>query len=185
MANLVKICKKIRIKIIYKVRRLIKSFTAIPARIMYICEYIPLLWHDRHWDYRSIFDLLDFKLRKMEETIRKNNLIQDVDIVCKRIRVCRKLLKRSQDEDWHYTIQMKPVELKWGEPIFWSPCTLTHGKDHAHKLLIGPSKALRQGKIKEYNQEYVKALRKINRKRDRDLRVGLKIFQKYCETWWD
>ena len=191
MANLDDLCKKILkghwFKIRHRFQRFVTSLTRIPQRLIHIAEYLPLLWHDRHWDYRFIFDLLDFKLRKMEDTLRNSNINEDSEDVCKSIRTCRNLLSRSQDENWHILIQKRRLEEKWeGPPIFWQPSKLF---DYPPKtrmtVIIAPKKALVEGRLEEFRKEYRQAAIKAEKKRKRDLKIALKIFQKYHETWWD
>lgn len=129
----------------------------------------------------------------MEETIRSNDLILNAEKVCKSIRVYRKLLKRSNDEDWHSDLQTAITERKWGKIIYWEPCRLQHSKEdfevrpgvYRWYFLTAPKKVLEEGTYLEFKKARLKAYKRGEKKADEDLRKALKVFRKYNKTWWD
>lgn len=169
----------------------------IIKQVKHVLEYLPILWKDRHWDYGFLFYLIDFKLAKMEQTILDNDLIEGADRIAKEIRVCRKLLKRSQNDDWHAELQDKILERRWGKCVWWVPSKFFHDKKEFQVktssgrlltrsyLLPAPYDVLRNGKYPEFFKEFKKKHTLSEKKASRDLRIALKILQKYYQGWWD
>ena len=168
-------------------------------RIKHVAEYLPLLWTDYHWDHGYFTDLMIFKLQKMEETIRNNDLIEEADQVCKSIRVCHKLLSRATNENWHNDLQSKILERTWGQDISWEPAHWKYDKNDKifsagsiGKIKLRkwmhvsmPEDVMKNGTYPKYKKEWIKAMRKADNKQQRDLRVALKIIEKDLNSWWD
>ncbi len=73
--------------------------------ILNLYHWFPIIWKDRDWDYRYIYDLLRFKIDKQSEFIKKRHnhtrALQDAS----RMKIVTKLMKLVEDEEYsldHY-----------------------------------------------------------------------------------
>ena len=76
-------------------------------KIKKIISYIPLLWNDEDWDFYFLFKLMQFKIDRMEKTIRTNNLFVGVEDVCQEMKDCSEHIDKFLNyDDEDTTIEM-------------------------------------------------------------------------------
>jgi len=69
------------------------------SNIQRIICWLPKLWKDRDWDYIYLYQIIEYKLKRMENCI-KNGYSVYPEKVTKRIKVCRELLNRLAKNDY-------------------------------------------------------------------------------------
>lgn len=79
-----------------------------------IWAYIPILWHDRDWDYAFILRLLKFKLERTRKRIVANDFISEAKQVGEEIQHAEMLIERYLEDDYCRE-EMKAHEDKWGK----------------------------------------------------------------------
>lgn len=79
------------------ISRLRSLFYNLKNGLPNIIEYLPIIWHDRDWDYSYIDRLMRFKLNKMANKMEKHT---SKDPAIKQLRFCVKLLDRLIADDY-------------------------------------------------------------------------------------
>lgn len=69
----------------------------IPRGISNIIDYAPLVWRTREWDYSYLYEMIIFKLKRMEICLDDTYLHSEKD--AKDIKVARICLERLVDDD--------------------------------------------------------------------------------------
>lgn len=163
-----------------------------------VCSWLPFLWRDRDWDYHYFLNLMVYKAERLCKTITDNNFIveEEQERICKITRVFCKLLRRSQNSEWHYYLQIKILERYWGSIIHWNPssfdkeklvCRNKEGKAIAYKYrsIIAPEEVIKADLYSIFHREYFEAFEKMDKKSHKDLQKALKILELYIYELWD
>lgn len=75
------------------------DYHAIKYGIKNLIKWFPLIWKDRDFDYRYLYDILYFKLGEMQKFFEFGNTYSvDAKQYAEQIKECRRLLKRIMDE---------------------------------------------------------------------------------------
>ncbi len=77
-----------------------RFFRSTIVGIFNIITWLPVVWEDRQFDFAYIFDILQFKLRLMEEYFRNANIIEDSEKIADSIKECKIILDRIQKNDY-------------------------------------------------------------------------------------
>lgn len=65
-----------------------------------IIYWFPIIWKDRNWDSYYIFEILQHKLKAQANYIGSRDRHTRAQLDAKRMRLCVKLIKKVQDEDY-------------------------------------------------------------------------------------
>jgi hypothetical protein len=79
-----------------------------------VWAYLPILWHDRDWDYAFILRLLKFKLERTRKRIVANDFISEAGRVGKEIQHAENLIDRFLNDDY-CKAEFQTHEEKWGK----------------------------------------------------------------------
>jgi len=63
-----------------------------------LIAWFPIVWKDRNWDYRYIYDLLQFKINRQADYIKKRNNHTQADYDASRMKTVTKLMKLVHEE---------------------------------------------------------------------------------------
>jgi len=63
----------------YRWRCLWDAIRYFPGFLRRLWEYLPMIWHDRDWDYIYILRLLRYKIKRTRDNIKENNNHEDCD----------------------------------------------------------------------------------------------------------
>lgn len=79
-----------------------------------VWDYLPVLWHDRDWDYYHLFTLLQFKLKRMSEDHRTDIWGSNAKRKADELHTCVLLLERLRNDDYCPIPHQEHTE-RWGE----------------------------------------------------------------------
>lgn len=65
-----------------------------------IIYWFPIIWKDRNWDSHYIFEILQHKLKAQANYIGSRDRHTRAQLDAKRMRLCVKLIKKVQEEDY-------------------------------------------------------------------------------------
>ena len=159
--------------------------------------WFPVIWKDRNWDHRFIFDILAHKLKAQAEYIGKyglhlNNWKDERDMM-----ICVRLIEKVKDEwygmeymDYHKNkTWFEPCEDKEGYSEWKSREVEENFDDYFAKypliykrVINGEGVFSREGR-EDDKQIIAMNIAKINHERARKLLF--KIMEQEIERWWD
>jgi len=162
-----------------------------------IIYWFPIIWKDRNWDHRNIFDIFAHKLKVQAEYIGKyglhlNNWKDERDMM-----TCVRLIEKIKDEwysmeymDYHKTEHwFEPCEDKPGYSTWESRELEENFDDYFSKypliykrVMNGEGVFNREGR-EDDKQIIAMNIAKINHERARKLLF--KIMEQKIEGWWD
>jgi len=162
-----------------------------------IIYWFPIIWKDRNWDHRYIFDIFAHKLKVQAEYIGKyglhlNNWKDERDMM-----TCVRLIEKIKDEwysmeymDYHKTEHwFEPCEDKPGYSTWESRELEENFDDYFSKypliykrVMNGEGVFNREGR-EDDKQIIAMNIAKINHERARKLLF--KIMEQKIEGWWD
>jgi hypothetical protein len=92
--------------------------------------WLPIIWHDRHWDYTRIFRLLQKKFSLMEKCFSEKHPLSFIgqDKCYKKIKLCRLLCDRIL-EDKYEDNAMIPYYKKYNQNIWTFKADTKQQKD--------------------------------------------------------
>ena len=159
--------------------------------------WLPVIWKDRNWDHRFIFDVFAHKLKAQAEYIGKyglhlNNWKDERDMM-----ICVRLIEKVQDEfysseymDYHKTkTWFEPCEDKEGFSEWKSRELEENFDDYFAKypliykrVMNGEGVFSREGR-EDDKKIIAMNIAKINH--DRARKLLFKIMEEEIERWWD
>ncbi len=77
-------------------------------KIVRFCQWFPVLWQDRDWDWGFILSILEYKLLRMQRNFQSSHYVNhEKDIA--QIQVARALIKRINADDY-YSVKLDALE---------------------------------------------------------------------------
>ena len=123
--------------------------------------YLPIVWGNEEWDWAYLFELMEFKLRRMQKAHENDKWHTNAHVYARQLLVCAELLKRIR-EDNYTTGMYEGFFEKYGSPL-------------------DPSR-------KELTPEGVKEFRRLTAyetsMKQQDIMLFCKLFSKYYAHWW-
>lgn len=87
-----------RIKIF---ERLKQSFSNFVCGIHNLIKWLPVIWHDRDWDYCYLYNILYFKLKNMEQLHEEySDLFVNSKKKIRQLKIAKNLAKRLFEENY-------------------------------------------------------------------------------------
>lgn len=140
-----------------------------------IVEWLPILWHDRDWDYAHILTILSYKLRRMR------SYMTDDKKVCRQIAYAELLIERILADDY-CSEELEQHKLKWG--------TYCRRKKWTNGQSIGNAYHIRQNAttLQKWQQQILEE-RAIHQKqaecKQKDWQRLFRHLHTYLQKWWD
>jgi hypothetical protein len=137
------------------------------------------------WDYGYLFEMLEFKLKRMQHEIINGHHTPD-KATDQSLRLCLKLLKKLNGRDYHYFMDIHNA--KWGESEWVFHRHDEDGKEIENGCsrleIIKPNANTPEEKAQE-RAEFSIAYKKDDAQQARDKRLLFRIMEKYHQCWWD
>lgn len=151
--------------------------------IMNLIIWFHVIWKDRDWDQWYLYNILRFKLERMEKIQREYGCHNDSNKTADQIKLCINLLSRLIDDNYLINA-LKPHEKKWGESkMTFTP--LSDDSNYLSSLTVETEKVLTK---KEKALEHKERMIIYTRSEDletQDLDMLFNNMRKYIEGWWD
>ena len=159
--------------------------------------WLPIIWKDRNWDHRFIFDILAHKLKAQAEYIGGRGIHLNAERDAELMMTCVRLIERVNDEwygsewmDYHKTKSwFEPVEGKEGYST-WESRELEENFDDyfakyplIYKRVMNSEGVFNREGREDDKQIIAMNIARINHERARKLLF--KIMEQNIERWWD
>ena len=152
----------------------------IPCGIKNLIRWFPIIWKDRSWDHRYIYEILRHKLDLQQKHIRKHKNHEGYEETAQKIELCVNLLDRLLDADYN-DIAFRFFYKKWGQPEFnW----IDKGNGY-WQLDIKHPKVLTNEDQLECDKEFKVYSKREAELEKQDLDMLFKTMRKHIQTWWD
>lgn len=80
---------------------LISMFYDIYYGIGNIIRWVPVIWHDKDYDWGYLAHIMEYKLRRMSALFKNHRTSVSADRDAKRMLICAVLLKRLQEDNYY------------------------------------------------------------------------------------
>lgn len=151
-------------------------FRNLKKGIWNLVSWFSIVWNDRDWDYCFLYELLKFKLSRMEKYLQKYGHSLDVDKDADSIRKCVVILERlirddyaAEDWDW--------IRRKWGDFEF------VDTEDGHTKLTVSGVKTEEENK--EYGADVKNCCKNEEDMISKDLNDLFENMKINIRRWWD
>ena len=158
---------------IYRIKEFVKN---IPRNIKYgthnLIKWFPIVWCDRDWDHNYLYEILRFKLNRMEQELHGSWIGSDKE--AKEVKKCVLLLDRLLKDEYH-EIAYKNFYKKWGEPDY------TINKNIFKPVYPNDPNDENE---EEIEIEYKRKMNDSQYLEDQDVEMLFDIMKKRIRRWW-
>lgn len=144
-------------------------------------KWTPVIWRDRDWDHHFLFEILAFKISKMERNFRKYGHHVGSEKDADNMKMCVEALHRLMKENYHEEAFRKHDE-KWGEAS-WR--TIDSDKKGFRQLLIERPNVKTKEDEEQERREYKGYLEEEERLTKQDIDYLFDMLKKHVRGWWD
>jgi hypothetical protein len=164
-----------------------------------ILYWFPVIWKDRDWDGHYIFEILQHKLTAQANYIGKRDFHTRAQQDARRMRLCVKLIKKVQEED--YTMEyldyhkdrvwFTDVEERPGNSLYNSEEIWEKYDDYFARYPLVYKRVMKGEGIftldgrSEADMKRVIAMNIAHLNHDRARKLLFKIMEENIEGWWD
>jgi len=143
--------------------------------------WLPLIWKDRDWDHGFLFEMLQFKLSRMEKCLR-NGIHLHADETADKVKLCVLLLDRINKDEYHEMV-FKHHDKKWGE----TDLTFTKCKDNPEmsELHISRENVNSEEDKEQERKEYRAIMKRPDELMQQDIDMLFETMRKHIRGWWD
>lgn len=153
-----------------------------------IIKWSPILWNDRDWDYKYIYDTLSFKIKCTSKYTEKRNTFVSCEEKVREMNICVKLIDRInskyyEDEYFNYfDIKMNfkeiPNDDKYKEIDFETI------RDDLNSYFHKYPNSYKRAIFKSSNKQQTAMIMGFER-HEKAKRLLYKLLSKNLEGWWD
>jgi hypothetical protein len=160
--------------------RLIRKLGRFVCRLF---AWLPVLWRDEDWDWSTVLEILDFKLRRLQIHLYEHDQHVNSQKYVKQIEEVRCLLDRILADN--YVLVAEAVI----EPVYGKlRCYFSESSDETDNrgsrvLLLRDKQSFKNyAEIEKYER---KIHAKYNRKRESDWKALFRQLERNLRNWWD
>jgi hypothetical protein len=164
-----------------------------------IWYWFPIIWKDRDWDSHYIFEILQHKLKAQSNYIGKRDFHTRAQLDAKRMRLCVKLIKKVQEEDytmeymdyakdrvWFTDCEDRPGSSQYNSEEVWEKYDEYFAKyPLVYKKVIKGEGVFTLNGRDEADMKRVIAMNIAHLNHDRARKLLFKIMEENIEGWWD
>jgi len=164
-----------------------------------IIYWFPIIWKDRNWDGHYIFEILQHKLKAQADYIGRRDFHTRAQLDAKRMRLCVKLIKKVQEEDYTMEYMDYAKDRVWFTPCEDRPDLHQYNSEEVwekydeyfkkypliyKRVLKGEGVFTLNGRD-ESDMKKVIAQNIAHLNHDRARKLLFKIMEENIEGWWD
>jgi len=164
-----------------------------------IWYWFPVIWKDRDWDGHYIFEILQHKLVAQANYIGDRDFHTRAQLDAKRMRLCVKLIKKVQEEDYTMEYMDYAKDRVWFTPCEDRPGSSQYNSEEVwekydeyfakyplvyKKVLKGEGVFTLNGRD-ESDMKRVIAMNIAHINQDRVKKLLFKILEENIRGWWD
>jgi phosphoribosyl-ATP pyrophosphohydrolase len=161
--------------------------------------WFPVIWKDRNWDSHYIFDMLQHKLTAQANYIGRRDFHTRAQLDAKRMRLCVKLIKKVQEEDytmeymdyhkdrvWFTDCEDRPGSSLYNSEEVWEKYDEYFAKyPLVYKRVLKGEGVFTLNGRDESDMKRVIAMNIAHLNHDRARKLLFKIMEENIESWWD
>jgi hypothetical protein len=161
--------------------------------------WFPIIWKDRNWDSHYIFDMLRHKLTAQANYIGRRDFHTRAQLDAKRMRLCVKLIKKVQEEDytmeymdyhkdrvWFTDCEDRPGSSLYNSEEVWEKYDEYFAKyPLVYKRVLKGEGVFTLNGRDESDMKRVIAMNIAHLNHDRARKLLFKIMEENIESWWD
>ena len=164
-----------------------------------IIYWFPIIWKDRHWDSHYIYKILQHKLKAQANYIGSNDSHTRAQLHAKRMRLCVRLIKKIQEEDyvmeymdyhkdrvWFTDCEDRPGSSQYNSEEVWEKYDDYFKKYPLiyKRVLKGAGPYTLDGRDESEIKRII-AMNIAHINQDRARKLLFKIMEENIEGWWD
>jgi len=143
--------------------------------------WLPLIWRDRDWDHGFLFEMLEFKLKRMEKCLR-NGIHLYADQTADKVKLCTQLLERINKDEYHEMV-FRNHDKKWGRgEITFTDCEDREGMSELH---IRYPNVKTEEDLEQQRKEYRALMKRPDELMQQDIDLLFETMRKHIREWWD
>jgi len=161
--------------------------------------WFPIIWKDRNWDGHYIFEILQHKLKAQADYIGRRDFHTRAQLDARRMRLCVKLIKKVQEEDYTMEYMDYAKDRVWFTPCEDRPDLHQYNSEEVwekydeyfkkypliyKRVLKGEGVFTLNGRD-ESDMKKVIAQNIAHLNHDRARKLLFKIMEENIEGWWD
>ena len=158
----------------------LKLFRSFIYGLKNLWLWLPTVWLDRDWDHYFLYNILRFKLNRMEKMFRTNSMWLRGEKEAKRIRVCVLLLDRLLKDDYS---AYRRHDKKWGKTNFEWHDAKTDPKYSS--LEISRANAVTDKDKEQETKEFRECIHHEEYLIQQDIEYLFNTMKKRIRCWWD
>jgi hypothetical protein len=161
--------------------------------------WLPIIWRDRNWDGHYIFEILQHKLVAQANYIGRRDFHTRAQLDAKRMRLCVKLIKKVQEEDYTMEYMDYAKDKVWftecedrpGSSLYNSEEVWEKYDEYFKKYPLVYKRVLKGEGVFTLNgrndsdMKRVIAMNIAHLNHDRARKLLFKIMEENIEGWWD
>ena len=161
--------------------------------------WFPVIWKDRNWDSHYIFDMLQHKLTAQANYIGRRDFHTRAQLDAKRMRLCVKLIKKVQEEDytmeymdyhkdrvWFTDCEDRPGSSLYNSEEVWEKYDEYFAKyPLVYKRVLKGEGVFTLNGRDESDMKRIIAMNIAHLNHDRARKLLFKIMEENIEGWWD
>lgn len=161
--------------------------------------WFPIIWKDRDWDDHYIFEILQHKLTAQANYIGRRDFHTRAQLDAKRMRLCVKLIKKVQEEDytmeymdyakdrvWFTDCEDRPGSSQYNSEEVWEKYDEYFAKyPLVYKRVMKGEGVFTLNGRDEADMKRVIAMNIAHLNHDRARKLLFKIMEENIEGWWD
>jgi len=161
--------------------------------------WFPVIWKDRNWVSHYIFDMLQHKLTAQANYIGRRDFHTRAQLDAKRMRLCVKLIKKVQEEDytmeymdyhkdrvWFTDCEDRPGSSQYNSEEVWEKYDEYFAKyPLVYKRVLKGEGVFTLNGRDESDMKRVIAMNIAHLNHDRARKLLFKIMEENIESWWD
>lgn len=164
-----------------------------------IIYWFPIIWKDRDWDSHYIFEILQHKLKAQAKYIGDRDFHTRAQLDAKRMRLCVKLIKKVQEEDytmeymdyhkdrvWFTDCEDRPGSSLYNSEEVWEKYDEYFKKyPLVYKRVMKGEGVFTLDGRDESDMKRIIAMNIAHLNHDRARKLLFKIMEENIEGWWD
>lgn len=164
-----------------------------------IIYWFPIIWKDRDWDSHYIFEILQHKLVAQAKYIGDRDFHTRAQLDAKRMRLCVKLIKKVQEEDyimeymdyakdrvWFTDCEDRPGSSLYNSEEVWEKYDEYFAKyPLVYKRVMKGEGVFTLNGRDEADMKRIIAMNIAHLNHDRARKLLFKIMEQNIEGWWD
>lgn len=165
----------------------IDFFKDLKRFIKTVWEFRSLLWWENDFDHADVLRFMEFKIKRIRDHVAKHQHHADWKKDVKDMDKALELIKRANDDMYHWDECMKPLEEKYGRYVRYTECKVLNSDDvlkRGYSTMISKFDKENDKNKEEIRKEHRKAINKSHKLHEKDWNQLWAHLNKNMRKWW-